>query len=269
MTLAEFCNARELRAVGISLDVDWAPAFVVEDILRRLRSHGLAATVFATHPLESLVPSARLEVGLHPNFAPKSSHGDSPEAVMSRLRSWFPTATGVRTHMLIQSSPLLARFRGFGVEYDSSLLLNDVPYVQPFDTPFGLVRVPYVWADASHLAGGRPCELAAIDLASPGLKVLNFHPILVYLDAESPARYAEAKAACPDLASATREHLEPFIGPGGGIGTLFDALCRRLAERQIATYRLTDLVWAVRRARSEGATSWAPLSFSREGPRSG
>ncbi len=269
MTLAEFCNARELRTVGISLDIDWAPAFVVEDVLRRLRFHGLTATVFATHPIESLVASAGLEIGLHPNFAPNSSHGDSPEAVMSRLRGWFPDATGVRTHMLIQSSPLLARFRGFAVEYDSSLLLNDVPYVQPFDTPFGLVRVPYVWADASHLAGGRPCELAEIGLASPGLKVLNFHPMLVYLDAESPARYAEAKAACPDLSGATREQLAPFVGPGGGIGTLFDALCRHLAERQIATYRLMDLVRAVREARSEKSTSWAPFTFPRLGTRAG
>lgn len=261
--LGALYNAGGLQSVGLTFDVDWAPDFAVAALVDKLRRRGARATIFATQPLAALAAVAGaddIEVALHPSFLPGSSHGATPDEVMTRLRGWFPDAAGVRMHSLVQSSPLLAHLGRLGVRYDSSLLLYDHPYAQAFDTVFGLRRIPYVWADASHLFLGRPMALSALHLETPGLKVLNFHPLLVALDAESPARYAALKAAWPDLPTAPRGVVAANAG-GPGVGTLLEALLDKIEMRGLTTYTLSELCDAVD-AHQGSAGRAAPFDFA-------
>lgn len=68
--------------IVITVDLDWACEAAIVDVLDWLRATAIPTTVFITH--RSAVVTDRLdelEVGLHPYFAPDSSHGDSLAAV--------------------------------------------------------------------------------------------------------------------------------------------------------------------------------------------
>ena len=244
--LATFYNADGLSALALTFDTDWAPPFVVDALCAALRERGLRATLFCTDPqpgLDALADADDLEVALHPNFHPRSSHGDTPDAVMRTLLGWFPNATGVRSHGLVQSSPLLRALPDHGMHYDCSLHLYDHPYLQVFTTFWGLRRVPYVWSDASHLLEARPLAIPALHLETPGLKVLDLHPMLLHLNCEALDRYEAAKGrgSLPDLAAPDVEDLR---FEGRGVARLFDDLCDLVARRGLRTYTMRELVAA-------------------------
>ena len=97
-----------MSPILVTLDIDWAPDWMVEDVVERLVRAGVRATLFATHDsplLRSLEGNSEIEIGLHPNFLPGSSHGSTPEEIFATLRSWYPRATACRTHSLVQSEP--------------------------------------------------------------------------------------------------------------------------------------------------------------------
>lgn len=242
--LAQYYNPRGLRSICLTFDTDWAPEFILADLVAVLASRGLRATFFATNPspaLERAAASGAIEVALHPNLNPGSSHGDTLADVIDRLRGWFPEAVGVRTHGLHQSSAMLRSLSRHGIRYDSSLQLCDHPFLQAFSCFFELVRIPYVWSDASHLLSRRPLDLEHLGLRSPGMKVLGFHPVLWFLNASTMAAYEGLKDARADLSTTSRDDVAACVESGPGLRGLFDGLCEEIARRGLATYTLLDL----------------------------
>src|ERR1035441_3475149 len=75
-----------MHDIAISMDVDWAPDFAIDFVAERLIASRVRATWFVTHrspAIERLRQHRDLfELGIHPNFLPGSSHGDSPAAVL-------------------------------------------------------------------------------------------------------------------------------------------------------------------------------------------
>lgn len=238
--LESFYNPDRLRSVGLTFDTDWAPDFVLDDLVSELAELQLAATIFATNRTEALHDSTSIEVSIHPNFMPRSTHGDSVEAVLSTLKTWFPHATGMRSHGLWQSSNILRSLSLHGIEYDSNLLMYDLPYLQAFDTFYDVVRIPYGWSDASHLLDNRPFTTESLLLTSPGQKVLDIHPMLWYLNSASSDSYNQLKRAHPRLTELTRDQADKFVNPGRGIRTLVRDLGDYFAANAVATYRLVD-----------------------------
>jgi len=239
-------NSKEWRSIGLTFDTDWAPDFVLRELVDELDRFGLKATFFATNPTDVLAESDRLEIAWHPNFMPGSSHGATTDEVLETCRKWFPRSVGMRSHGLIQSSNLLRALSRHGLRYDSNLLLYDLPYLQPFATFYDIVRIPYVWSDASHLLTGRPLELGTLPLDLPGLKVLDLHPMLWYLNSTSPGDYAELKAHHPRLDRLTAAEASPFVQSGSGVRTLLERLASRIVAEGVATYRLIELQQAFR-----------------------
>src|ERR1017187_7044133 len=97
--------------VALTLDIDWAPDFVIDfaaDLLIRRR---VKATWFVTHSspaVDRLRDHPELfELGIHPNFLPGSSQGKTVAEVLSFCRACVPEARSMRTHALVQSSGLL------------------------------------------------------------------------------------------------------------------------------------------------------------------
>jgi hypothetical protein len=248
--LEHYYNAKSLCSVALTFDADWAPEFVLAGVLDTLRRHGHKATFFATNPSPALSAAAaerRIEVGWHPNFLPGSSHGATFDAVMQCLRAWYPGAVGVRTHSLHQNNFMLRSFPSWGLRYDSSLQLFDHPFLQVFSVCHGIARVPYCWSDAAHVLSQRAFHPEALPLATPGLKVLAFHPVLVALNLARHSAYDELKASCPNLLALQAGQMEPFAQGGAGVGTLFNDLCAWLARERVQTYLLGELVEAFHR----------------------
>jgi hypothetical protein len=202
--------------ICLSLDLDWAPDHVLEDTRALLAQAGYPATIFATHHTPGVVALAKLagcEMGVHPNFL-----GAPDENVaLSRLLSDFPGAVGVRDHLLFYHSRLLPLFAHKGIRYFS----NDLMFLQPGLAPYydwsGLVRLPIYWEDDVHcLYFDNHFDLDTLKLDQPGLKILNFHPVHLFLNTREDADYQAAKPLLQDPVAALACRQE-----GPGIRTLF------------------------------------------------
>jgi hypothetical protein len=216
--------------VCLTLDLDWAPDHVLDDTRQLLQQVGLPTTIFATHQspaVTALLTVPGCETGVHPHFL-----GDPDEdAVLSRLLTGFPTAVGVRSHELYFDSRLLPLFQRKGVRYFSNDLMFLHSGLQPYYDWSGLVRLPLYWEDDVHCLyfDGR-FDRAALRLDQPGLKVLNFHPVHLYLNTHEIADYQAAKPLLADPVAARKLRREGF-----GIRTLFLDVVGRLRGAEMRT----------------------------------
>ena len=89
--------------IAVTLDVDWAPDPIVEDVVALLDAHDISATVFCTNYTKDKSGKssnlrrrlhARHELGLHPDF----QHTTNYAAEWAGLLSLYPGVRGWRSH---------------------------------------------------------------------------------------------------------------------------------------------------------------------------
>jgi hypothetical protein len=213
--------------IVLTLDIDWAPDFMIDVVAGQLVESQVRATWFVTHhspAIERLRDRSDLfELGIHPNFLPGSTHGGTPAEVLRHCMELVPEATAMRTHGLVQSGELLeTALNETPVRADVSLFLPRMPHIRPIqlERPQAmLIRVPFFWEDRYEMEVSQPCWRLCDELVVPGLKVLSFHPIHVYLNA-SLASYDKVKrlGSLPELSA---QDVAPYIRSGDGPQTLF------------------------------------------------
>jgi len=190
----------------VTLDLDWAPDFVVREVGALLAELGIRATWFITHEspeVAKLSGDNRYELGIHPNFVPTLRHTESAatlEEVIATGWRIVPAATSFRSHSLVQASPLLDMMQRSGFTHDCNMLLpfTKIGAVAPWRHCNGMIRVPYVWEDYMWLVNS--CRDHG-ELAEPnGLRVINVHPIHLWLNSDSLARYESVKVDMKDEA---------------------------------------------------------------------
>jgi hypothetical protein len=232
----------------ITLDVDWAPDPVIESVAALLRERGVRATWFITHRSRAVDRLAEVpelfELGIHPNFLPGSSHGDTEEEVLEHACSLVPQAVSLRTHGLVQSGPLTTRLIQQGrLAHDVSTFLPGMPYIRPVEhwaAGSRIIRIPYFWSDDFEWQKPEPSWLLAPLVGVPGLKVMGFHPIHVFLNSAAAETYDSVKRAFPRLHEASREALASFAHQGEGTRTIFRELLDYLSERG-RSMRISDV----------------------------
>lgn len=150
--------------VALTLDIDWAPDAAIDFVREMLVAHGARATFFVTHAspaVDRLRERPDLfELGVHPNFLEGSSHGRSFEDVLAYCMQLVPDAISVRTHALVQSTPLYATLlRTTPLRLDTSIHLPHARQVEPVEYQWAgttLLRVPYVWEDDLEMLRDQP-----------------------------------------------------------------------------------------------------------------
>ncbi|MFH1018540.1 MAG: hypothetical protein V1798_10240 [Pseudomonadota bacterium] len=220
--------------VYLSLDMDWAPDFVLEDLRGLLGTARPPCTLFHTHKSPAvgrLLELKGVECSIHPDF----TKTDDPEGRIAELAGMFPSAKGARCHRLYYHSGLLPIFHRAGLLY----LSNDLRFLEPGLRPrfdwSGLIHLPIYWEDDVHAVYfGGAYDLQALNLEQEGLKVFNFHPIHIFLNTSDLAEYRRAKPFLADEAEARKRQQGRR-----GIRTLFLELLRRLEGNKPAT--LCDL----------------------------
>lgn len=225
-----------MSRVAITLDVDWAPDFMIDAAAEALLAREVRATWFVTHAspaLERLRERPDLfELGIHPNFLPGSSHGATAAEVVAHCAALVPEARAVRTHCLLQSTPLHDELlRGSAIEVDLSLFLPHARHVAPVVqwSPGGrLLRVPYVWQDNMEMYAPQPRWDVGAVLDAPGLRVFDFHPAHVWLNSADFEPYERLKAMGP-LGERSETDAARFRNSGTGAMTAFLDLADRLA----------------------------------------
>lgn len=210
--------------VVLSMDLDWAPEEAIAHALALVDEYELPVTLFCTHP-SSVVGNRgpRTELGWHPNFL-----GDKDEkTALDELEGWYPGAVGERSHVLYWHSRLATSLGNRGIEYTSNQLQFLEGNLRAFRTFTGLVELPIFWEDDVHLlALGPDLHLGQLGLERPGLKVLDFHPIHLYLNTDTMDRYQAAK---PDMR--IPERLVKHRNPGQGDETLFRGIIEKLLSQ--------------------------------------
>lgn len=232
------------RTLFVTLDIDWAIDPAIERALALLAELGLggATTIFATHATPQLdaARDAGHELGIHPNFLPllAGENGASPKQRLEQLRELVPEATSVRAHGLVKSGGLSAAFLEAGMRREANLFVPAQSGIalQPYEHPPGLLQLPHNFGDHAHLAGGGALTPARY-LDTPGLKVLNLHPIHLYLNTDRIERY---EACRPDQrdAEALARHVNHS---GGGIADFLRELVSEAQARGMTFARLDSI----------------------------
>lgn len=221
-----------MNEIIITLDIDWCPDFVIDFVASILVEHNIKATWFVTHKSPAIKCLANysnlFELGIHPNFLPNSSHGNNIKDIINTCLEMVPDAISMRTHYLHQSDKIFEFIvQNTSIKVDSSILLPLMPAIQPLEyfyveTTRSLVRMPYYWEDYIEMLRPEPrWQSIQYICRGYGLKILNFHPIHIYLNSNSTLKYQELKKHVSNLQSATPEDLEPFRNRNYGVYNLF------------------------------------------------
>jgi hypothetical protein len=234
--------------VVITLDIDWAPDFMIDDVADILIRNRVKATWFVTHASAAVdrlraVPEL-FELGLHPNFFPKSTHGKSTVEVLQHCFGIVPGARSFRTHGLVQSTPILDAAMEAGLEIDLSLFLPNGHVTGPFEywrNRRRLWRLPYIWEDDMEMDRPVPSWSAAEFGKRDGVQVVDFHPIHIWLNAPDLRAYEALKSRAPELTAATRADAEPLRRDGAGPGQLFSDLVAEAAATG-KSWRIRDVL---------------------------
>ncbi|MEL6352000.1 MAG: hypothetical protein AAFR58_09555 [Cyanobacteria bacterium J06627_28] len=236
----------------LTLDTDWAPDFAIDFVADYLVAHQVKATWFVTHAspaIERLRQYSELfELGIHPNFLTNSSHGSTPEAILQRCMELVPEAKSMRTHALVQSTPLLNMvMEKTPIVSDVSLLLPKAPGLQPVSYPCGrgLLRIPYFWEDDIEMEYEQPSwQLAPLldedlDKGAKGLKIFDFHPIHIYLNSADMKPYQAMKRLGKGLSEVSLAEAQQFVAIAPGTQTMFKQVTSFLSET--SSLRINDL----------------------------
>lgn len=222
------------NGLAVTFDVDWAPDWAV-DLCRELcNRYSRPATFFATHPsdiLHDIKAQPRLEVGIHPNFLPGSSQGGNERDVLDYCLKIVPNAKSMRTHCLIQSSHLffLVAHEFPSIQTDVSIFLPLHENLSATDLYYSgkrLTRLPYFWEDDVFAEWpGWAWDVAPVR-ERRGMKIFDFHPILVALNAADLSGYRKLKASMSGrrLNEVSKSEVAPFVNRGLGALTFLESL---------------------------------------------
>jgi hypothetical protein len=215
------------RALAITFDVDWAPDWATQDCLDLCAKANVPATVFVTHKspiLAEMKESRLLEIGIHPNFFPNSSQGQSIGEVLAFCLEMAPNAKSMRSHSLLQST---RHFDAVAERYpqivlDASIFAPHQTNVSLIETEFGadrriISRLSTNWSD--DYAASSPCWSWNCQPNFPeGVTILAFHPVQVALNTDRLERYDALKRSLGErsLDQATREDVAKFKNDGQG-----------------------------------------------------
>ena len=179
--------------------MEWAAGEVLADLRGLFDQFGVRATFFVTH---AGVETPGHERGLHPNFRRNGDTyrllcersgggtmlGDDEvyEHIMQTTLAFAPEAKGLRTHSLYYDFTLLPLYNRLGLEYDCSYQMPFVAELRPFWKQHEILEIPTFYADhLDIMTGATGFGVAALGLDRPGLKVFDFHPNIVFLNASS------------------------------------------------------------------------------------
>jgi len=187
--------------VSITFDIDWAPDFIISDLIKLINDLNLKCTFFVTHRSDVLINNLNnslIEYALHPSFnhSLMTNYSSDFFCHFFELKSIYKNAVGFRSHCLFQSSQIFFKAKELGMMYDSNLLLLDQKNIKPFfHVAFKILRIPYVFSDDTFLVDDNKNKsiLSLFDKNQSPYLVFGFHPIHVYLNSESIERYSQIK----------------------------------------------------------------------------
>lgn len=223
-------NWLEEPVFSLTSDVDWASEYCISEFLHTVTDFGVVPTVFATHKsdvLNHFHGREEIELGVHPNFLPGSSHGSDVCSVVTHMFELVPNAVCFRSHHFVDSTGITSAMTKKGVKFDSNLCLYLQPNLIPLHHASGILRFPVFWEDDLHWhrRGSWCFEEYQHFFVTPGLKVLNVHPFMFTLNISDGNFYVKAKSHIPSL---TEEEATRMRNRSDGVRTFVTRLLESL-----------------------------------------
>jgi hypothetical protein len=245
--LNNFCNFKKLNNLIISFDIDWAPEFMIEDLLNLTEKINI--TIFNTHKSNILktIDKNKVTLGIHPNLQKNSSQGNNNLRVKNFVKN-VGNMKYLRFHLLGHSYRDLSFFANKGAKIDSSTLLINQSYLSPVYHPdIDLVRVPYIWEDGMTLNFKTNIK-KSLDLKSPGLKILDFHPIDIYLNTSNINQRNKFKKSFSSVLNASKQEADKFINKKNyGIRNFLIDILKLIKTKNIKTSNFDELNYEFRK----------------------
>jgi hypothetical protein len=235
-------NTSHLKnVVGFTIDVDWAPDFVVKYCVDWFVKHELPVTLFYTHKstfaLNILSQSKFVDIGIHPDF----SRAEDYNKCVKDLLDIYPNSLISRSHRNMDGRPVTNALLNNGVKYHSNKILFGQPDLRVLKVYNGMYELPYFWEDGYHLELG--CKLDVSDLYLPdnGTLIFNLHPILFYLNLEDDEVRKKATYGVNNLTLIEKTYLDVFINNEYGIGSFTKDLLIHLKTKKYNIQRLIKI----------------------------
>ena len=183
-------------------DVDWAAEAALLIQQKIFDKYDIKATYFITHEsplIRKWHKVGKIDIGIHPNFLPGSSHGDSFDKVIDTVMKLVPDAHCFRAHRCFDVTPVTHKLVKRGLLYDSNLVTNLQQDLGPIEHESGLWRFPVFYEDGTHFEWRRSWDFSEFKDAfgQPGLKVISTHPMITALNVTTPEYWAALKEKFP------------------------------------------------------------------------
>lgn len=229
----------------LSSDIDWASEACIADFYAFAEEHGIKPCLFVTHEskvVADLAANDKIEVGVHPNFLPGSTHGSDIQTVVDAVMQLAPKVLGFRSHNFMDGTPICNAFRKYGLVWDSNLCLYLQEGITPLKHSSGMTRIPVFWEDDVHMVNAPDLWEVDVMLGSvlaPGLKVLNVHPIHLALNTPNMEFFEAFRGKIGTL---TAEEIAAHRFKGKGTRTFVADLISRMKRADIRFYTFEQVL---------------------------
>jgi polysaccharide deactylase WbmS-like protein len=233
----------ETSPLCFTTDIEWAPDWAIRSLFALADQFQVPLTPFLTHRsklLDLMLSDVPVDdVGLHPNFLPGSTHGATVDEVIATTRALWPKAVCFRSHCFYDDTRMLRKMAAKGFLYDSNLFAFLQPMLAPLRTVAGTVRLPVFWEDDVHSERALPWDGHAMRAAfdTPGLKILNLHPVRVALNVPDEAFHESHRR----LGSAVDVDPRAEAYRGKGTRTFITELFEQMEMERRSAVSLRDL----------------------------
>lgn len=189
--------------IFLTFDIDWCSDEVLTYLLDILEEYGIKATFFVTHKtslLEKMSANLDIELGIHPNFNPLLNgeflYGKNAMEVISYYKKIVPESISIRSHSLSHNGTFSSIYEKQGLKYDCNTYIpyySDILLFPWMDTNENILKIPHFFADDGVLFQKTDLKSLTSIINKAGLKVLDFHPIHIFLNSENIERYNNAR----------------------------------------------------------------------------
>lgn len=233
---------------SFTVDLDWASEDAIKYCYELFEHYEIPVTFFLTHRSSFLykhLEASNIEAGIHPNFMEGSSHGNSYTEVINYCMNLLPTIECFRSHRYYDVNDITDTFYKLGIRYDSNLCTL-LQKLDPFIHRSGLLRFPIYFEDGSYLLHEKclDFELVGKELfSSPGLMVINIHPIHLILNSPnfSFARRIKDKLTRQEWNTLTTKDFEILKYRGKGIADFLINFLQFVYKNKMQCYTLKQL----------------------------
>lgn len=233
---------------AFTMDIDWAAEYVIEKAVSFFIEHEIPLTIYCTHPSNVITRYSNhplIHLGIHPNFIPGGSQGDSMDNIIDYVFSVVPGAVTMRAHRWFSSNDIYDRLVPRGILFDSNecALLDVVP---PYRHRSGIIRFPVFWEDGGYLWHNLPLDFATEGeriFSRPGLKVINCHPFHFAVNTPyfSWTREIKDRLSREEYAALNEESLSRISWNGYGMRNFVMALTDFVHRRGSRSALLSEL----------------------------